>query len=76
MTAKHPELTPIDSSMFDGHHYDANTRDLTVRYKNGAMHVYHDVPAEKHAAFTGAQSPGRYFNERIKNQFTSRKLIG
>lgn len=70
-----PPLTPIESSMFEGHHYDPNTRALTVRYKNGATHVYDDVPMEKHTAFVGAQSPGRYFNERIKNQFASRKII-
>ena len=73
--AEIPPMTPIESSMFSGHHYDPNTRQLTVTFKGGAVHQYDDVPIEKHVAFTGAQSPGRYFNERIKNQFASRKII-
>ena len=69
-----PPLTPIKSSMFSGHHYDPNTRQMTVQFNNGAVHVYDDVPMEKHEAFTGNQSPGRYFNERIKNNYASRKI--
>ena len=72
--AKVPDLTPIDSSMFSGHHYDPNTRQMTVQFKNGAVHVYDDVPMEKHEAFTGALSPGKYFNERIKSNYLSRKV--
>lgn len=71
---KLPEMTPIESSMFEAHHYNPNTRQLTVRFKNGAVHQYEDVPADKHFAFVGAASPGRYFNDRIKSQFASKKL--
>lgn len=70
----HPKLTPIESSMFTGHHYDPTSRRLTVQFKNGSVHQYEDVPAEKHEAFTGNQSPGRYFNDRIKNNHAGRKL--
>jgi hypothetical protein len=71
---KIPELTPIESSMFSGHHYDPNTRQMTVQFKNGAVHAYDDVPMEKHEAFVGNASPGRYFNERIKSMYPSRKV--
>lgn len=69
-----PNLTPIKSSMFDGHHYDPSTRQMTVQFKNGAVHVYDDVPADKYETFVGAASPGRYFNDRIKGLFESRKV--
>ena len=72
--AEIPQMTPIESSMFSGHHYDPNTRKLTVTFKGGAVHEYDDVPIEKHEAFTGALSPGRYFNDRIKSTHPSRKL--
>ena len=72
--SKIPDLTPIESSMFSAHHYDPNSRVMTVQFKNGAVHQYSDVPADKHTAFTGNASPGRYFNERIKNNFASRKI--
>ena len=71
---KIPDLTPIKSSMFTGHHYDPNTRQMTVQFKNGAVHTFDDVPMEKHEAFTGSASPGKYFNERIKQMYPSRKI--
>lgn len=74
MSTKHPPMTPIESSMFDGHHYDPNSRVLTVQFKNGSVHQYEDVPADKHEAFTLNQSPGRFFNEKIKNNFAGRKV--
>lgn len=70
-----PDLTPIESSMFSGHHYSPETREMTVQFKNGAVHVYSDVPMEKHAAFTENASPGRYFNDRIKSIYASRKIV-
>jgi len=69
-----PPMTPIESSMFSAHHYDPNTRVMTVQFKNGAVHQYEDVPIEKHTAFTGALSPGSYFNQRIKSNHIGRKL--
>jgi hypothetical protein len=71
---KIPELTPIESSMFSHHHYDGDTRKMTVRFKNGLMYEYDDVPAEKHAAFTENASPGRFFNEKIKPNHVGRKV--
>jgi hypothetical protein len=69
-----PKLTPIESSMFTAQAYDPDSRVLTVQFKNGAIHQYDDVPADKHFAFVGAQSPGRYFNEKIKSNHLSRKI--
>lgn len=71
---KPPDLAPIDSSMFSYHHYDPNSRVMTVRFKNGLLYQYDDVPIEKHAAFTESASPGRYFNERIKPTHIGRKV--
>jgi hypothetical protein len=74
MTQKTPEMAPIDSSMFSHHHYDPNSRVFTVQFKNGAVHQYEDVPAEKNDAFLGNMSKGRYFNERIKPNHIGRKV--
>ena len=74
--SKTPELTPIDSSMFDAHHYDPNSRKMTVQYKNGAVWEYSDVPAEKNDAFLGNMSKGGYFISRIKPNHSGRKVGG
>jgi hypothetical protein len=72
--AKTPELAPIESSMFDAHHYDPNSRKMTVRFKNGLLYEYDDVGIDKHAAFTESASPGRFFNDKIKNNHMGRKV--
>ena len=69
-----PEMTPIASSMLESHHYNPDSRVLTVKFRNGAMHQYDDVPADKHFAFVGAASPGRYFNDKIKSNHAGRKV--
>ena len=71
---KPPELTPIKSSMFSAQHYDPSSRVLTVQFKNGAVHQYDDVGADKHFAFVGAASPGAYFNDKLKGNHLGRKL--
>jgi hypothetical protein len=74
--AKLPELTPIESSMFSHHAYNPDSRKMTVRYKNGAVWEYGDVPAEKNDAFLGNASNGGYFNSRIKPNHAGRKVSG
>jgi hypothetical protein len=62
--------------MFSAHHYDPNSRKMTVRYKNGAVWEYGDVPAEKNDAFLGNASKGGYFNAKIKPNHAGRKVSG
>lgn len=69
-----PKLTPITSSALSGHHYDPQTRQMTVQFRSGATWQYDDVPAEKFDAFTGAASPGSYFGSKIRDHFKGRKL--
>lgn len=72
--ANHPDLAPIESSMFSAHHYDPDSRIMTLQFKNGAVHQYEDVPAEKNDAFLGNESKGRYFSAKIKPNHLGRKV--
>lgn len=60
-------MTPIESSWLKGSHYDPQSRVLTVQYHGGKTYRHEDVPAEKYEAFTGAASPGSFYNAKIKN---------
>lgn len=71
---KPPELTPMTSSVFSGHHYDPATNRLTVRFNNGKTWIYDDVPHEKAVTFAGALSPGRYFSDKIKGLYHGREI--
>lgn len=76
---KTPDLTPIDSSMIHGVHHDPDSRDLTVQYKGADGQptdtwVYEDVGVDKAHTLLNSQSPGRYFNDRIKGVHTGYKI--
>lgn len=66
------DLTPIQSSMFKGHAYDPNKREMTVELNSGKRYIHSDVPAEKYEAFIGNASPGGYYNRKIKGNHTAR----
>lgn len=62
------------SSFIAGHSYDGDKRELTIQFKNGSRHKFDGVPLEKYAAFTGAASPGGFFNSKIKDSYPGRKI--
>ncbi len=47
---------------------------MHVRFKNGTVHAYADVPAEVRKAFHEAPSKGSHFAQHIRGKFTSRKV--
>lgn len=69
-------FTPIESTMLEGFHHDPDSRVLTVKYRNGATYQHDDVGAEKVEALQGAASPGRFFNDKIRNNHPGRKIDG
>lgn len=68
------QMRPIQSSLFDAYHYDPATSRLQVRFLNGDVYVYTDVPPEKAEAFANNQSPGRFFVDRIRDTYLSSKV--
>jgi hypothetical protein len=75
MMSDHPPLNPIKSSLFEGHHYDPNTRKLTVKFASGDVWEYADVPMDKAEAFSGSMSPGRFYGDKIKSNHVGRKVL-
>lgn len=60
------EMTPIKSSALKAVGYDPNSRTMRVELHNGRVYDYADVGIDKHAAMMGNQSPGTYWNAKIK----------
>lgn len=67
-------MKPVKSSNLHSVGYDPRSRDLTVRFKSGATHRYHDVPPEKHAALMAADSVGSHFHAHIRSAHRSTKV--
>lgn len=74
------KLTPeADSNAISGHTYDTESRKMHVQFKGkdgtpGGTYVLDDVPPERYAAFTGAQSKGGFYAKRIAPFHTARKV--
>ncbi len=51
--------------------YSPRSRELRVRFVNGAIFLYSDVPPDVVDELLSAEtgSPGRYFNENIRDDF-------
>lgn len=67
-------MTPIKSSMLVSYHHDPDSRVLTAEFKNGKRYRYEDVGIDKVETMAGAESPGRFFNDRIRGIHASRAL--
>lgn len=61
----------LKSTMLRAVAYDPGTRELRVRFVNGANYRYRDVPPEvaDELIEPADGSPGRYFNEHIRDGF-------
>lgn len=60
------DMKPCRSSQFREHGYDPATRTLAVRFQDGRLYHYKDVPPEKAQGLAEAESMGSYLSREIK----------
>lgn len=65
---------PLNSSALLGFRYDPDHQLLWIRFRAGAIYLYHTVPAETIEALVAAPSQGEYFNSAIRGHFSFRLL--
>jgi hypothetical protein len=54
--------------------YDAEAKDLVIRFQTGRCYAYEDVPPDTFEAMQAAFSKGEFFNTRIRDRFRFRRL--
>ena len=64
----------VKSSYIAGVGYDEGNRELQVKFKNGVIWKYFDVPESAHVSMLLADSTGRFFGKEIKGVFSGRKV--
>lgn len=77
MAERNIPMTPSpDSDAIDSHGYDTESRKMRVKFKGkgGGTYEYDDVPPERYAAFTGANSMGTFHNKKIRPNHNGRKV--
>ena len=61
-----PRMQRVESSSVEAVGFDPARNELTVRFVGGSTYVYGMVPRAVFEALLGADSIGRFVNERIK----------
>lgn len=57
---------PLDSSNLDACEYDDQTQTLAIKFRNGNIYHYFDVPEHVFEGLRTAPSPGQYLHVEIK----------
>ena len=65
---------PLESKLLAAAAYIAPRRLLYLRFHSGDVYRYFTFPAEQYQEFLDAESHGRYFLARIRNQFPYERL--
>lgn len=69
-----PEMKKVSSTNVDSFGYTPATKTLRVKFINGSVYDYHDVPAEIAEGLGKAQSPGGFIAAHVKGGFKYTQL--
>ena len=68
------ERKRVNSSKLRSVGYDEKTRVLEVEMSNGAIYQYSGVYPEVHRRFMAAPNPTSFFDDKIAEEYSSRKV--
>jgi len=68
------EMIPVVSSNVDSIGYDPDTQTLRVRFNNGSVYDYMNVPAMEFEQLRSAPSVGSYLNRNVKGNYPYQKV--
>lgn len=69
-----PAMIPVNSTNLMSVGYDAQTQELFIRFRNGSLYVYANVPQHVYEGLMSAPSHGQYHAAHIKNAFRYKRL--
>ena len=69
-----PEMIKVDSSNIDEIGYNTAQQELYIRFLDGNLYVYRNVPEIEFSSLMNASSYGKYFHINIKNQYPYEKI--
>ena len=69
------QSTTVESSMINKYVYNFATKTLKVEFNSGALYEYKNAESETYDELTKSESTGKFFNEKIKNNFEHSQLL-
>ncbi len=64
----------VNSSRLRSVGYDERSETLEVEMSNGYVYQYSKVSPEVHRRFMAAPNPGTYFDDKIAEEYTSKRV--
>jgi hypothetical protein len=68
------ERKPVKSDKVRAVGYDPKSRVLEVQLRDGSVLAYSGVSQEVHRQFMNAPSPSSYYEDKIADEFSSRRV--
>jgi len=68
------ERKRLTSSQIRSVGYDPSSQILEIEFPSGSIMQYSRVSAEVHRRLMAAPSPGSFFQDRIEDEFTARRI--
>jgi len=65
---------PLESSVIDAARYRSDAEELDIRFTNGHIYRYAEVPGAVVRQLIEAESAGEYFNLAIRDSYEYRQL--
>jgi hypothetical protein len=69
------QVTTTDSSMIKKAVYNFANNTLKIEFNSGTIYEYANMDPGTYDDFCKAESQGKFFNEKIKNNYPNSKLI-
>jgi hypothetical protein len=73
-TMNYPKMTPVSSSNVAEIGYDAEGQIVHVRFLNGSLYIYKDVPQFVYDGLLNASSVGSYLHRNFKNVYAYERI--
>lgn len=68
------KMQSVTSSQVESVGYDAASKTLAVKFKNGGEYQYDGPPPELYDSMLKAESIGKFLGAHVKGKFTFRKV--
>ena len=68
-------MTNVSSSNIKSVGYDMDKKILCIKFLNGSLYTYKDVPLSKYEALRDANSVGKYLNQNIKGIYSYTQIF-
>jgi hypothetical protein len=63
------DMVRVSSSAIEAVGYDGASKQMKIRFTSGKVYDFCGVPEHIHRELMAASSPGRYYNEHIKDRY-------